>query len=199
MKKERELFIIVEDDGIFFPRLLIGLGKKKIVDKVFFLERKIPLKKKLKKLLYNLYLFGIWNSFQIAFSIVQQKLMLRLKGKKFTSVAICKKLDISFENISNLGEQSLTDYLKKNRDRVGLIQVSFLINKSFLKKGDFINKHCSILPHNKGVLPIYWGLVNNEINFGVTIHRINEKFDEGEIISQTQIAKNIDSLFSPYT
>lgn len=50
-------------------------------------------------------------------------------------------------------------------------------------KGNCINLHGAILPQYKGLFTYNHGLLNGEKEWGVTAHYVNEKFDEGNIIS----------------
>lgn len=54
-----------------------------------------------------------------------------------------------------------------------------------------INLHASLLPKYRGAAPINWAIINGEIETGLTIIKMNEQMDAGEIISQRKI--NIDS------
>lgn len=46
-----------------------------------------------------------------------------------------------------------------------------------------INVHFSLLPKYRGASPVQWSLLNGETRTGVTIFRLNEKMDEGDILS----------------
>lgn len=50
-----------------------------------------------------------------------------------------------------------------------------------------INIHQSFLPAYRGRHPLNWVLVNGEKSTGVTIHHVNEKFDDGKIIVQQRV------------
>ena len=50
-----------------------------------------------------------------------------------------------------------------------------------------INLHPSLLPKYRGAAPIPWVIMNGEVETGVTIQRINEKMDAGDIILQKKI------------
>jgi len=54
------------------------------------------------------------------------------------------------------------------------------------KKG-FYNVHFSLLPAYRGPSPVFWQLKNSETTGGITIHRINEKFDDGPILAQKAV------------
>ncbi|MBF0384377.1 MAG: methionyl-tRNA formyltransferase [Candidatus Omnitrophica bacterium] len=46
-----------------------------------------------------------------------------------------------------------------------------------------INVHASLLPKYRGAAPINWAVINGEESTGITIIKINEKMDAGEIVS----------------
>jgi methionyl-tRNA formyltransferase len=52
-----------------------------------------------------------------------------------------------------------------------------------------INVHFSILPKYRGAAPVAWAILRGESRTGVTIFRLNEKMDEGDILafSETDI------------
>jgi methionyl-tRNA formyltransferase len=58
-----------------------------------------------------------------------------------------------------------------------------------------INIHHAPLPRYRGMMPNFWQLYHGEKTVGITIHKINSKIDEGEIILQRQVLINpIESL-----
>jgi len=50
-----------------------------------------------------------------------------------------------------------------------------------------INLHASLLPKYRGAAPVQWALLNGEKETGISIMRINERLDAGDIISQETI------------
>lgn len=56
-----------------------------------------------------------------------------------------------------------------------------------LPKMGSIGLHASLLPKYRGPSPINWAIINGETKTGATVFRLNEKMDEGEIISQCQV------------
>ncbi len=48
----------------------------------------------------------------------------------------------------------------------------------------FMNMHGSYLPNYRGSAPLNWQIICGEKKGGVTLHKVNEKIDAGEIISQ---------------
>ena len=50
-----------------------------------------------------------------------------------------------------------------------------------------IGLHASLLPKYRGPSPINWAIINGETTTGVTVFRLNEKMDEGAIVSQRRV------------
>lgn len=50
----------------------------------------------------------------------------------------------------------------------------------------FINVHASLLPKYRGAAPIQWAIVRGEQVTGVTIMQMNERMDEGDILTQRE-------------
>ena len=62
---------------------------------------------------------------------------------------------------------------------VGYMKV---IEKSIIENFDVINLHPSILPAYKGLMTQKRMLINNEKNYGFTLHKVSNALDEGETI-----------------
>jgi len=50
-----------------------------------------------------------------------------------------------------------------------------------------INLHASLLPKYRGAAPINWTIINADENSGVSVIKMNEKMDEGDIIAKKEI------------
>lgn len=57
-----------------------------------------------------------------------------------------------------------------------------------------VNSHSSLLPENRGMMPIFWGMYKGDEYVGVTIHYINKDLDKGDIIRQEKVRVGDDSL-----
>ena len=57
------------------------------------------------------------------------------------------------------------------------------IEESIIENFDVINLHPSILPKYKGLMTQKRMLINNEKNYGFTLHKVSNELDEGETIS----------------
>ena len=60
-----------------------------------------------------------------------------------------------------------------------------IIKKPFIDRcGSIVNLHNAPLPNYRGVRPINWALFNEETEHGVTIHKIHEGIDDGDILGR---------------
>ena len=50
-----------------------------------------------------------------------------------------------------------------------------------------INVHPSLLPLYRGPSPIQWAILSGDEMTGITLIRMNEKMDEGDVIYQEQV------------
>jgi len=50
-----------------------------------------------------------------------------------------------------------------------------------------INVHFSLLPKYRGACPVAWAILNGEEKTGVTIFQLNERMDEGDILTQIEV------------
>lgn len=65
-----------------------------------------------------------------------------------------------------------------------------------VKKYEVFNIHPSLLPKYRGSLPIMFQLLNKEKHSGVTIHRMDEKFDTGPIVIQEKFNMNDNETYT---
>ncbi|MGD9347023.1 MAG: methionyl-tRNA formyltransferase [Candidatus Aminicenantes bacterium] len=57
----------------------------------------------------------------------------------------------------------------------------------YMPKHNSINLHFSLLPKYRGASPVQWAILNGESTTGLTIFKLNEKMDEGDILTQREI------------
>jgi methionyl-tRNA formyltransferase len=57
----------------------------------------------------------------------------------------------------------------------------------YLPKYKSINVHFSLLPKYRGASPVQWAILQGETKTGVTIFELNERMDEGNILSQEEV------------
>ena len=58
----------------------------------------------------------------------------------------------------------------------------------YLPKHNSINLHFSLLPKYRGASPVQWAILHGEEHTGVCVFELNEKMDEGPVLSQRQVS-----------
>ena len=155
----KQIYIVTGNDEWLTNVVIEKLANKYTITLVKIYNEKLNFYKSIKLAI----LFGIINTIKIFFKKIKNK-----------------KIKIVYKK-----KNQLEGFLKKiNKDKIFLINLSLKIKKNFK---NIFNCHPAILPNYKGLLPIQRNIYDNIFNkrnnnFGVTIHKINEKFDEGKIV-----------------
>ena len=100
-----------------------------------------------------------------------------------------KKLGVDFIPMKNVNSKDSINKLKSYKADI-FVSMSFdqIIKKEVIclpEKG-FINCHAGALPFYRGRNVLNWVLINDEKEFGVTVHYIDEGIDTGDIILQNK-------------
>ncbi|MCG8611100.1 MAG: methionyl-tRNA formyltransferase [Pseudomonadales bacterium] len=86
------------------------------------------------------------------------------------------------------------DFIQELRDYSADLFISMSFNQILRKQIiataplGFINCHAGALPFYRGRNPLNWVLINDENQFGVTVHYVDEGIDTGDIICQHMVA-----------
>ena len=99
----------------------------------------------------------------------------------------CKRYDIDYKKNKNVNSTEFIQELSKYQCDL-FVSMSFnqifkneLIN---LTRHKIINCHAGKLPFYRGRNVLNWALINDETEFGITVHYIDEGIDTGDIILQ---------------
>jgi len=68
-----------------------------------------------------------------------------------------------------------------------------------LPKRGWVNVHPSLLPRYRGPEPIYWAIVNGELESGVSFQRVAEKIDAGPLLAQVRVDVRSDDTTGTLT
>ena len=92
-----------------------------------------------------------------------------------------EKLKINI--IKNLQERNVFEILKKT-DLALVCGFPLIFSNKHLRltKYGFLNQHAGTLPMYRGGSPLNWQIINDEKYFGISVIKINEKIDEGDIV-----------------
>jgi methionyl-tRNA formyltransferase len=95
-------------------------------------------------------------------------------------------------------ETDLHIWLEQHKPDVVLVKTfPYRIPASALSipKFGFINFHYAPLPQFRGSNPLFWMIRNGITSGGVTVHRMDEHFDNGPILLQQSVVFNPDATF----
>ena len=96
-------------------------------------------------------------------------------------------------NVNDVNDPTFINMVKsRNLDLIMSVAASQIFKSEILSMPKYgcINIHNSRLPKNRGMLPNFYALYNydREPNSAMTVHRMNKRLDDGEIILQEEFA-----------
>lgn len=104
---------------------------------------------------------------------------------------LCRAYDVPFRKIGPPNDAAYVEGLRKRApDLLVSVACPYLLKASVLNVAPLgsINIHHGPLPRYKGMMPTFWQLFHGERQVGVTVHYMNERIDEGQVLLQESIA-----------
>ena len=113
---------------------------------------------------------------------------MKIQFSPVKTFAIEKNIPL-FQPVSLRNEELLSDLKKYSADVYVVVAYGKIIPEAIYNYPPHktMNLHPSLLPKYRGAAPIQWALINGETHTGITVQRINEKLDSGDIILQKKI------------
>lgn len=134
-------------------------------------------------------------------SVITMPDKIRGRGSKLTPSSV-KSLALSYK-LPVFDARSKTDLTTLVHDLSPdlLIVVAFgmIIEKEITDQYFCINIHSSLLPKYRGASPIHTSLLNGDVETGITLIKMNEKMDEGDILLQHKLPITIDDNLGSLT
>lgn len=132
---------------------------------------------------------GLHHAFSVAAVFTQPDKMIR-RGGSFTPVKECAlTLNIPVEQPNELNDETLSLLAKYHPEIIIVVAYGKLIPAPWLAlpKLGWFNLHPSLLPLYRGAAPVPHCILNGDAETGVTIFKLNERFDCGEILAVEKI------------
>lgn len=185
----KKLWVLAEPETFFLPGLVARLAEEGRVAGVIEISHRASLASKAKAVRRLIDCFGFKTLMVSGFAAVAATLLDACSSRRFFSLRkTARRFGIPYLSCSGFSDPALLDVLENRvKDAPVLVQVGRLVPAELTRQYQLINKHCSILPGYAGVFPVFWTLLNGEKEQGVTLHRMNERFDEGEILAQARV------------
>jgi methionyl-tRNA formyltransferase len=141
----------------------------------------------------------IWGALRFA-KLICCCLLHMLRGGKVHN--LFKKNKITIYPVRDINSKAFLDKLRSLRvDLLISLNCPQMLKKEILElpRQGCVNAHFGMLPKYRGILPIFYAILNREKEFGVTLHFMDEQIDNGPIILQKTIKiRESDNLFSLY-
>lgn len=120
------------------------------------------------------------------------------QGEAVTIEDLTKKFHIQVIRTNNLSDEQFLQQIKAmNPDYIFCLVAQILKKNVFETLGNkLINAHGSYLPQYRGAAQYFWYLINQDKQFGVTVHFMEAGLDTGNIIFQKKF--DYDSHLSVY-
>ena len=196
------IVVICQEDNFVIPR---NIFKLKLIDNIKVISViEISSKGSLinKKELF-LKGFGFYQCFKLTSILILNKILnildivfLRKFNFLMSIKAATLSLGSSFLKTENINSESVIKYLKGNNvDLIVSFSAPCIFRKELLEVPRYgcINLHCSLLPEFSGLLPSFWTLYEKASHIGATIHMMDNRIDNGDILDQVKLEtpKNI--------
>ena len=143
-------------------------------------------------------MFGLGVFLKLSFRMIFKRLSVFIsyafrKSKFYTFEGMCRHHGLQIHHFQNPNERQVVEWVKDSDTDIILIFVGNILKREILEspKVCTLNKHSSLLPAYKGLFPVFWSMMNND-KIGVSIHKVNENIDEGEVVLQKVYGKYRD-------
>lgn len=178
-----KIAIFIDEDFNFtfdaLKRLIPRLKNEHTLKGIIFFPHKLVKFKGIHIYLAYLGIFGIPVFVKLAWRAVLKRLIACSFGR------MCRHYGVETIDAKNPNDRSVISWLKENDIDVVLNFVGYILKNNVLEAPRIctLNKHAGLLPAYKGVFPVFWALMKGD-RVGVTIHKMDENIDGGEIVLQ---------------
>lgn len=206
MSKKLKIAVITQNDVYAIPRNLkllcdaeeLNIAELIIINATGSLEN--------KRMLF-LRGFGFYQATKIALITLYYRLrslfasiMRSPKNAHWLDLkGLCVRYNIPFSKEQDVNGEKLLERLKASELDVIVSFSAPTVFKSDLlniPRYGCINLHCSLLPSYSGVMPSFWVLFNNEKKAGLSVHIMDAKIDNGDVLGQEEVdISDMDNMF----
>lgn len=138
----------------------------------------------LNKIKYILFIDGDQGLIALTELLKYTKNIICVIPKGYSNQSIIKECSVNKLKVLVRDKYEKIDIKKYKCDILISSQFQFRIFKEEFKSLNIaaVNIHASMLPKYRGRNSDVWALINDEKTLGITVHEINEKFDDGKIL-----------------
>lgn len=198
--------IITQEDYFFIPeniKKIVNRFGSSAIETILLVDSKGSINNKKSLFIRG---FGLIQSIKYGIKVLHKKLIFFLnliklsKNNTYSIAGIAKHFKIPFSIVNDINEDEIVEKLEAlDLDIIISFSAPVVFKDRLLNASKLgcINLHCSYLPSYAGLFPSFWVLFKNEKFTGCTIHRMDSKIDNGDILMQKEIEiSNDDTIFS---
>jgi len=183
--------IITQNEPLAIPLIIRDIlkAKKEIIREVVVVPPFVKTKSMSGTFKQRFSIFGFDYVFKLGYLLMIMKIKkkLRILNRPSSVEEVCKEYNKKLLKIDSVNSEEFLDHLRgKDLDLIISLSPPQVFKKKILEIPKFgvINLHGALLPNYKGLQPSFWVLAKGENLTGCTVHTMDEKIDEGNIIVQ---------------
>lgn len=108
--------------------------------------------------------------------------------------SLLKDYKSRYDNVSYVYDKKAFLDSLDDAQTVYMITSKYIVPKSITDKIDVFNFHCGLLPNYRGLFPTFWAYMENN-SLGITLHKVDDKIDEGVVIGNVKLESNNISYY----
>lgn len=192
--------VLTQEDSFVIPENIKLLGEMKNIDLIAVVKIDAAGSLVNKKTLF-IKGFGIFQVAKMGLVSIFTATLNMLDACFFFKLGFLKSLksvaityNSKYKIMSDPNDKSNIDWLKNlNIDLIVSYSAPCVFKIELLNVPQFgcINLHCSLLPNYAGLLPSFWTLYHKSDTYGATVHKMDDKIDNGVILGQVKIPRPI--------
>ena len=188
-KDKLKVVIFTEQDYAFlFPawKKFLDSEENYHVVGIFVFPNLLGKHKGLKVPLYYLKTFGIFTVLKLIWITTVATFKRYFTDGPHSYKDLAHRHSAAFEKHSNPNKQQVINRIKELDADIILSTCGYIFKKKILDapKIGVINKHAGPLPSYRGLMPVFWTLLEGKQKVGVTIHFMDKEIDKGTMILQ---------------
>ena len=194
-----KVVIITQNEPLYIPLMIRDIleEKKEFITEIVVVPPHVKTKSMSGTFKQRLLVFGLGYVLKIRYLVVIMKLKRKLGMLKRPSSVqdVSRKYNVKYQEIDSVNSEEFLSHLQKeNIDLIISLSPPQVFKKRILEipKLGVINLHGALLPYYKGLQPSFWALAKGEKITGCTVHTMDEKIDEGNILVQKTNKINLD-------
>lgn len=206
MSKKIRLAVLTQEDSFVIPENIKLLDQMEFIDLIAVIRIDAPGSLENQKILF-MKGFGLIQVGKMGLALLFNETLNIIDSVSFFKLGLLKSLKsvavscgAKYKAIKDPNDKTNIDWLASQKvDLVISFSAPCVFKRDLLELPRYgcINLHCSLLPKYAGLLPSFWTLYEKETTLGATVHKMDDKIDNGVILGQVKVPRPSDpSMFN---